>query len=152
MTIKDDILAAEDTGWNEIQALIHKLAEDDWTKPGPNGAWCAKDVIAHLACWHAETAHHLGAIRMTGNDLPWPEWEEFNERAYARCAGMTLHEVQAMSGAARHRFREEVAAVAPVALSPRLLDAIRWSGDLHYRGGPNERGHINELDELMGSL
>jgi hypothetical protein len=152
VTIKDDILSAEDAGWHEIHVRLAKLSDEDWTKPGPNGTWSAKDIVAHLACWHAETSAHLESIRMTGNDTPWPGWEAFNEMAYERCAGMSLQEVRAMSGAARHRFREEVAAVAPVALSPRLLEAIRWSGELHYRGNANERGHIDEFDELVGAL
>jgi DinB family protein len=151
VTIKEDVLSSEEEGWHELQARFAKFSGDDWTRPGPAGEWSAKDVLAHIACWHAEITHHLEHIRTTGNDLPWPELEEFNQRAYAQCAEMTLHEVQAMSGAARHRYREEVATLAPVAMGPRLLHEIRWAGDLHYRGDASERGHVQDLDDLLGA-
>lgn len=149
MTMKDDLLMFEEQAWQELQSRFAKFTALDWERPGPAGEWCAKDVLAHVACWHAELTHHMEHIRSTGNDIPYPELEDFNRRSHEQCAGMSLHEVQAMSGAARHRFREEIAAAAPVALSPRMLHEIHWAGDLHYRGDANERGHINDLDDLL---
>jgi hypothetical protein len=151
MTMKDDLLTNEEAGWHELQERFAKFSSSDWDRTGPAGEWSAKDLLAHIACWQAEVTHHLEHIRATGNDIPYPELEEFNQRSHRECAALSLQQVQAMSGAARHRFREEIAAAAPVALSPRMLHEIRWAAELHYRGDANERGHINDLDDLLAA-
>jgi hypothetical protein len=145
VSIRDDLLAGEEAGWHELWLRLHKLGEQDWFKLGAADDWTAKDVLAHIACWHAEGAHHLECLRMTGTHPRWPDVEAFNVEAHQRCAGMTLREVQAMSGAARHRFREELAACPEEHLTENRLRAFVGCAHGHY---PE---HIVLLDTFLGS-
>lgn len=146
MKAQDDLLSAESTGWDALCVRVEKIGDDLWwTRPGASGLWSPKDVLAHIACWHAEAVRHLESIRMNEPDPPWPDETSFNETAFERCVDLTPREVLAMSGSARHRWREEVAAAAPVALSPKMLDALAETGHLHYQQ------HLPALDEYLGA-
>jgi len=73
VSAKQKLLDAENRGWSELHSRFDKLSDEDWLKPGVVDDWTPKDMIAHVAVWHAQTADRLESLRMTGERI-------FNER------------------------------------------------------------------------
>jgi len=69
--------------------------------------------------------------------------DEFNQRLFEENRGLTLHEVQAMSGAARHRFREEID-LLPNEPDDLIQKIVYANADEHYEE------HIPHLDAFLG--
>lgn len=126
------VLDEEEAAWREMCARFDRLGPEDWERPGVNAEWTPKDLLAHIACWHAEAEGMMERHRIEGGAPPWRDTDEFNAEAHRRCAGMTIKEVQSMSGAARHRFREE-AALLPERLPEALANVVVFNGQRHYR-------------------
>ncbi|MGH2727477.1 MAG: DinB family protein [Actinomycetota bacterium] len=144
MNRRDELLAAENAGWQELNARLHRLGEDDWLRPGVNGDWTPKDLAAHVAVWHASATDRLEGVRMTGEMPPLPApVDTINADQYERCRDLTLKEVRAMSGAARHRFREEIAQLPP---EPEENVSMLIFGD----GREHYDDHIPQLDAFLG--
>jgi hypothetical protein len=144
MSAKQKLLDAEDRLWREMNARLSKLGPEDWLRPGVNGDWSAKDLLAHVAAWHAHTTDRFEALRMTG-ELPTfgDNVDDFNKRMFEENRELTLHEVQAMSGAARHRFREEID-LLPNEPEDRIQQIVYANADEHYSE------HIPHLDAFLG--
>lgn len=144
MLTRQGLLDLEDKGWRALCERFNKLGPDGWLRPGAAGEWSPRDVLAHVACWHAEAAMQFERNRTTGEKVWWPDVEEFNADAHERCRDMTLHDVQVMSGAAHHRFREEVNQLEqPV--SEKIARWVRGCADAHYEE------HIAMLDAFLGA-
>ncbi len=145
MNRRDELLAAEDAGWQELNRRLHRLGEDDWLRPGVNGPWTVKDLAAHIAVWHASATDRLESLRMTGSLPPLPApVDAINAEQYERCRELTLKDVQAMSGAARHRLREEVA-LLPADPGESVSMLIIGDAQEHYDE------HIPHLDAFLGN-
>ena len=143
MNRRDELLASEDAGWQELNARFHKLGDDDWLRPGVNGEWTPKDLAAHVAVWHASATDRLEGLRMTGEMPPLPAAvDAINADQYERCRDLTLKEVRAMSGASRHRFREEMARL-PLDPDDRVTLLVYGDGAEHYEE------HIPQLDAFL---
>jgi hypothetical protein len=144
MSTKQKLLDAEDRLWREMHARLVKLSSEDWLRPGVNGDWNAKDLLAHVAAWHAHTTDRFESLRMTG-ELPkfTLDVDEFNQKLFEENRDLTLHEVQAMSGAARHRFREEID-LLPNEPEELLQKIVYANADEHYEE------HIPHLDTFLG--
>ena len=144
MSTKQELLAAEEEAWKALCARFDAIPAGDWEKPGVNGEWSPKDLLAHVAVWNAEAERMLQAFFSTARFTGWPAVDAFNADAYERCREMSLHDVRAMSGAARHRFREECARLTdPIAND--IQDMIGRNGHLHYAD------HFDQLDAFEGS-
>jgi hypothetical protein len=143
VSAKQKILDDEERRWRELSARLQALAQDDWLRPGVVEGWTAKDLLAHIAVWHASTTDRLESLRMTGTLPPYPEVDAFNLDQYTRNQDLTLHEVQAMSGAARHRFREEVDLLADDP-GDLLTQVVNGNSTDHYEE------HIPHLDAFLG--
>ncbi len=108
MSKKMELLNQEEERWNQISGLLDKVP--DWETPGVADGWSAKDLLGHLAAWHAVTIDRLEQLRMKGELPPPPEdIDAFNAKTCEENKDLSLHDVKVMSGASRHRFREEVA-------------------------------------------
>jgi hypothetical protein len=141
---RDELLSLEDAGWRELSARLHRLTEGDWVRPGVNGEWTPKDMIAHIALWHASATDRLGSYRMTGAIPPLPAAvDDINREQFERSRDLTVKEARAMSGAARHRFREEIA-MLPDDPEERLSMLIIGDGSEHYDE------HIPQFDAFLG--
>jgi len=140
---KQRLLDAEAAGWRELAARLDKLAGDDWVRPGVNGEWNAKDLLAHIAMWHAHTTDRLESLRVTGELPPVPDVDAFNLDQLQRNRDLSLHEVQAMSGASRHRFREEIELLADDP-GERLRQIVEGNAHGHYDE------HMPHLDAFLG--
>jgi hypothetical protein len=141
---RDELLSLEDAGWQALSARLHRLAEGDWVRPGVNGEWTPKDMIAHIALWHASATDRLESYRMTGTIPPLPApVDDINREQFERGRDLTVKEARAMSGAARHRFREEIA-LLPDDPEERLSMLIIGDGSEHYDE------HIPQFDAFLG--
>jgi Mycothiol maleylpyruvate isomerase N-terminal domain len=141
---KQQFLDAEEVSWRELHARLGKLSDDDWIKPGVNGDWSAKDVVAHIAAWHAVTTDRFEVLRTMGTLPEYPPVDEFNRDQYEKSRDMSLHDVRVISGAARHRFREEIAHL-PADPGENLMRIVESNAHGHYDE------HIEQLDTFLGS-
>jgi hypothetical protein len=144
MSTKQKLLDNEDRLWREMHARLERLSPGDWLRPGVNGEWNAKDLLAHVAAWHAHTTDRFESLRMTG-ELPTfnLDVDEFNQKLFEENRDLSLHEVQAMSGASRHRFREEID-LLPNEPGEDVQQIVYANGDEHYEE------HIPHLDAFLG--
>lgn len=142
MSKKQDLLDAEDQRWRELQERLEKLSEEDLVKPGVNGDWSAKDALAHIAAWHAVTTDRFEVLRTMGTLPEYPPIDEFNRDQYQKSKDLSLHDVRAMSGAARHRFREEIAQL-PSEVGANLVTIVESNAHGHYDE------HIEQLDNFL---
>jgi hypothetical protein len=128
---RQKLLDAEEKSWRELAARLGRIPGEDWTRPGVNDDWNAKDLLAHIAVWHAQTTDRFESLRMTG-DLPdIPDVDAFNREQYERMRDEPLHEVRAISAACRHRFREEVA-LLPLEPDDGITRIVVGNGHGHY--------------------
>lgn len=58
---KAELLASIRAGYEQFEALLASLSEEQMTTPGVNGSWSVKDNLAHLAAWQ-----NYQAARMEG--------------------------------------------------------------------------------------
>ena len=142
MSAKQRILDQEDRAWHGFSARLNRLKGDDWLKPGVVEGWNAKDLLAHIAVWHASTTDRLESLRTTGELPPHPDVDAFNQNQYEMNQDLSLHEVQAMSGASRHRFREEVDLLADDP-GDLLTQVITGNSTAHYEE------HVPHLDGFL---
>ena len=141
---KKDILEEEDGAWHELCTRFNKLSDEEYVKAGVNGEWTAKDMLAHIAVWHASATDRMEQHRMNGVLPPLgAAVDEINAEQYERCKDLTLKEAKAMSGASRHRFREEMA-MLPDDPDERVAMLIYGDGAEHYQE------HIEQLDAFFG--
>lgn len=142
MTSPHELLNDEARAWRDLMTRFNRIEGAGWNRSGAAGDWSPKDVLAHIACWHAEAEMFFEQLRSADTPPRWPDVETFNAESREKCRDMTAREVQAMSGAARHRFREEISLVAEP-LAEKHVRAIRNCGALHYAG------HIEMLDAFL---
>ena len=143
MSRRDELLRVEDAGWQQLSERLHRISDDDWLRPGVNEGWTTKDIVAHIAVWHASATDRLESFRMTGTLPPLhADVDTINKDQYERCRDLTLREVRAMSGASRHRFREEIALLPPDP-EERVAMLVHGDGSEHYDE------HIVQLDAFM---
>lgn len=142
MRTKSDVLQAEDAAWHTLCDRFGKLAETDFDTPGVNGDWTPKDLMAHVAVWHAETTDRFENLRTTGRLPEVPDVDAFNEDSYRRCKDVSLPDVRAMFESSRHRFREEIAAMDEP-LDERVVQIIAANGHEHYQE------HIPQLEAFI---
>ncbi|MGZ4241706.1 MAG: ClbS/DfsB family four-helix bundle protein [Actinomycetota bacterium] len=110
MNKRDELLKLEEERWTQLCRLLDRVP--DWEKLGVADDWSVKDLLGHLAAWHATTIDRLEQLRSKGELPPPPEdIDAFNAKTREDNKDLSLHDVKVMSGACRHRFREEVAAM-----------------------------------------
>ena len=74
MVAKDEVLAAIERERQAWEKLIGSVSEERMLDPGVMGAWCGKDLVAHLAAWDVYTLDRLEAEaqRRPTPAAPWP--------------------------------------------------------------------------------
>ncbi len=48
---KDELINRIETEWENLQAALDGLTEEQMHQPGVVGAWSVKDVLAHITAW-----------------------------------------------------------------------------------------------------
>ena len=80
--------------WSDIMA---QMDDDMMLKPGVEGHWSVKDILAHVVWYERETVGLLGARALVGSDLWELPLDERNAAVYEETKSMTLEEVRAES-------------------------------------------------------
>lgn len=128
---KHELLEAEDAAWRELHALFDGVG-DRWDDAGATGDWTPRDVLAHIASWHAVAVSLLEQHRTTGTIVrPFGDVDEYNAKLRADCAGVPLADVFVMATSSRHRFLEE-AALLPAEPTAGLAGIVGANGHDHY--------------------
>ena len=96
---KAALLATIRAGYDQFEALLASLREDEMTVPGVNDAWSIKDHLAHLAAWQNYQAARLQGV-LDGAEPPDPapgheSVDEVNEYFYQQYKDRSLAEVLA---------------------------------------------------------
>ena len=106
ITTKAEALEAMQTGWDEFNAYLDSLSEQQLTQPTDAAGWTAKDHVIHLAVWEAGVIGIFAGqnqMRTMGVDDPeaWEkgDWDAINAVIYAQNKDLSLAEV-------RQRFRD----------------------------------------------
>ncbi len=84
----------ERSRWNDIIAHID---DDLMLKPGVEGDWSAKDILAHVIWYEREMVGLLRARAFVGSDLWALPLDERNAGVHEETKSMTLEEVRAES-------------------------------------------------------
>jgi hypothetical protein len=141
MSLKGESLQQEEERWEQLCGLLEKIP--DWEQPGVADGWSVKDLLAHIAAWHAKTIDRLEAYDSRG-ELPAPpaDIDAFNAQVYDENRDLSLHDVKVMSGACRHRFREEVAALTEDEMK-QIEPVIAGNAYGHYQE------HIEQIEASL---
>ncbi len=59
---KSQLLKRLDRAWEEFKESYAGLSDADLMEPGVMGAWCVKDIIAHVTSWEEEALTYLPLI------------------------------------------------------------------------------------------
>jgi hypothetical protein len=59
---KSQLLKRLDRTWEEFKESYAGLSDADLMEPGVMGAWCVKDIIAHVTSWEEEALSYLPLI------------------------------------------------------------------------------------------
>ncbi len=125
------LLAAEDSGWNELHALMDSLNPDQLERPGYYlEGWSAKDVLGHVGSWLAEAGLLLEHIRMGTYRSKEVDIDAMNARFLELMEGVPVETVRTQASAARARMLL-VWSQLP-ALTPEAAFWIRKAGAEHY--------------------
>jgi hypothetical protein len=107
---KSELLAQIRDEHQKLEALLAGLSPDQMIRPGADGVWSVKDVLAHIATWEGWmrewTASH---VRGEAPRVP-EQWDvdRMNAETYARVKEIPLAEVLAEF---RHSYLESLALV-----------------------------------------
>jgi len=96
---KAELLASIEAGYDQLEALLAPLTEEQMTIPSVNGSWSIKDNLAHLAAWQSyQAARQEGVLSGIKPPDPVPGIEtedEINEHYYQLNKDRPLAEVLA---------------------------------------------------------
>lgn len=132
MGLRDDLCRDEEQGYEELVAAIRAVPRERLEEPILRDGWSVRDVVWHVACWHAECAHALERVRL-GTYEGWEEdTDALNERFLEEGRRHGLDTARAMLAAARNRMLQELWAFP----GDPPGEAVEWfveSGVEHYR-------------------
>jgi hypothetical protein len=141
----NELLAAEDTGWRELHALIDELTPEQAERPGYYAeGWSAKDLLAHIGAWLAEAGVMLERIAAGTYRRQEVDIDEMNRLSLEAMRDVPFPSVKAQASAARTRMR--TAWLALPEPSPEAAFWIRKSGPEHYGE------HVPRLHEWVEEL
>ena len=108
---KDEVITrvkTERSRWSDIMA---RMDDDMMLKPGVEGHWSAKDILAHVVWYEREMVGMLRARALVGSDLWTLPLDERNAGVYEETRNMTLEEVRAESARVVPQLLEQLEAL-----------------------------------------
>jgi hypothetical protein len=153
MSRTDELLSAEDRGWQQLKDLVHRLRPADLEVAGDGAdGWTAKDLMWHVARWSAEaveTLEQIWAGTYDGGHDSWDTTEERNARWLEESRGLDLVTVKAAWYATRTIMVETFGS-----MREPTADAIEWfeeTGPRHYDDHVRDlRSWVDRLAEMPG--
>jgi hypothetical protein len=118
---KDALLGNIQEGYNQFEALLASLSEEQMLVPEVNGPWSVKDNIAHLTAWHNYTLDRLESL-LAGKEPPefmpgLTTEDEENEQIYQQNKNRPLAEVLTDFRASYQRMYNTVQALSEETLN-----------------------------------
>ena len=114
---KAKIVAGLETERSRLEQNLSLLTRENLLQPAVVGEWSLKDVLAHLADWEIhmlvwmEAARHGDPVAEIDPGLTWKQFDEFNQRIYARHRDQTLEVVLAYFHESHLQFMQMVASM-----------------------------------------
>jgi hypothetical protein len=133
---RDELLVAEERGWEELNDLIGGRSNEELQTPGvtPDG-WSIKDVMWHVACWSADCVRALEQMRagtFAGATIQ-EDTDAVNRRWFELSRRLDLETVKAEWYASRTLMIERFAGLDPLAaLAGEADEWFAETGPLHY--------------------
>jgi hypothetical protein len=126
---KAELLANIQAGYDQLEALLASLSEEQMMRPGVNGSWSVKDNLAHLSVWQTYQAARQEGV-LDGIEPPDPApgcktEDEENEFYYQQYKDRPLAEVLAEFRASYQRVLAATRALSWEALN----DPFPWAGN-----------------------
>ena len=103
-----DRVRTERSRWNDLLAHID---DDLMLKPGVEGDWSAKDILAHVMWYEREMVGMLRSRALIGSDLWALPLDERNAGVHEETKDMTLKEVRAESSRVFPELMEQLEAL-----------------------------------------
>ena len=149
---KAELLANIQAGYDQLEALLASLSEEQMTTPGVNGSWSVKDNLAHLTAWqNYQAARQEGILNGIEPPDPAPGLEtedEENDYFYQLYKDRPLAEVLADFRASYQRILAATHALSWEALN----EPFPWSDNDVPVGAytmGNTYGHYDEHRETI---
>ena len=135
-----DRVRTERSLWNDLLAHID---DDLMLKPGVEGDWSAKDILAHVMWYEREMVGMLRSRALIGSDLWALPLDERNAGVHEETKDMTLKEVRAESCEGIPGSHETARSPSQRGIRRRLL----FPGDARRVGAVvrNRRQHLPSL-------
>ncbi len=154
---KAELLAAIDESRAELESVLTKMPAEMLTRPGVNGEWSVKDVLAHIAAWERLAADRIRAAQ-SGSEPEFPPIRDdeavdaFNAEVYARHKDTPLEAVWSEFHAAHADLMAQVEALDEATLKQKLPFA--WAGNLTYEVliSANTHWHYPEHSEAIAAF
>jgi hypothetical protein len=149
---KAELLANIQAGYDQLEALLASVSEEQMTISGVNGSWSVKDNLAHLTVWQSYQATRQEGV-LNGVEPPDPTSEfetedEENEFFYQQNKDRPLAEVLADFRASYQRVLAATQALSWEALN----EPFPWDNNGVPVGGytiGNTYGHYEVHREMI---
>jgi hypothetical protein len=108
------------SGYNQFEALLAPLSEEQMTIPAVNGPWSVKDNIAHLDAWQDYLLNQLQGVidgEKPPKFMPGLSEDEINEGFYQQNKDRPLAEVMADFRLSYQRILAAVQSISEEALN-----------------------------------
>jgi hypothetical protein len=108
------------SGYNQFEALLAPLSEEQMAIPAVNGPWSVKDNIAHLTAWHDYLLNQLQGVidgEKPPKFMPGLSEDEINEGFYQQNKDRPLAEVMADFSLSYQRILAAVQSTSEEALN-----------------------------------
>lgn len=122
----DDLVARFRQSHDELAAVIARFSDQALTKPGAEGDWSARELMAHIAAWDSWTRRAI-ELRLTSENLPAEMLEEarnpdpFNARAAEAWKGYDAAEARAAFDKAHADLVEFMSSTPPEKLYRQIM-------------------------------
>jgi hypothetical protein len=139
------LMADEDAGWSELQALLGRLSLEQLERPGYfEEGWSAKDVLSHVGSWLAAAGAVLDRIRMGTYRRQDIDIDALNARFLELMKDVPLDAVRAQALSARARMLQAWNQL------PDLTDEAAWW--IRKAGAEHYAEHLPRLREWVREL
>ncbi len=108
---KDEVITRVKTERSRWSDIIAQMDDGMMLKPGVEGHWSVKDVLAHVVWYEREIVGVLRARAFVGSDLWALPLDERNAGVYEETRNMTLEEVRAESARVFPQLWEQLEAL-----------------------------------------
>jgi len=108
---KEEVIARVKTERGHWSDIIARMDDDMMLKPGVEGHWSVKDILAHVVWYEREVVGVLRSRAFVGSDLWALPLDERNAGVYEETRNMTLEEVRAESARVFPQLLEQLEAL-----------------------------------------